>query len=276
MTDIQTVRDTLLVSAKQGVTGNGLPEPSGAEAALRCIAGQIDRTVLARRIRVSLADTSLIELDVENRRLLRCVEILARGSSIDIPETGVDGGLKPDDDAEIAQYLQAKFAASAINGIQTIDLPDARTSTSTGISPSAILHYANVEVPRGDAVDLETRVAEFITDFAPDAVAALVISGDEIVAIHGSDDALDRIVDWAWSMFGNPEGRPSPLLDTMRVGGFCSLHCSGSSAHHALVIKDTNAIGVVVSDGADAMVRLRDWVAFSGGPDGQSKCEARL
>lgn len=271
MTEMQTVRDTLLAAGKYGVIGDGLPGLSGAEAALRCVAEHIDRTVLARRMRVTLADTSVIELDVENRRLLRCVEILARGSSIDIPETGADGGLKSDDDAEVAQYLRSKFASSAIRRIQMMDLPDARLSTSTGISPSAILHYANAEVRRGDAADLETRVAEFVSNFAPDAVAALVISGDEIIAIHGSDDALDPIVDWAWSMFGNPEGGPSHMLDTMRVDGFCSLHCSGSSAHHALVIKDTNAVGVVVSDGADAMLRLRDWVAFSSAPEEQTK-----
>lgn len=264
MNTLPNIRDTLSAIARTGATLKTMPEFHAADDTLRYVAKHIDRTVLARHLQFTLPDHTHVQCDVQNRRLLRYSVTVNRnndGHSDRAPDQFV---CSPEDGETVSQNLRTLFAHKALQKLRIVDDPTIILPITPGVSASTILRTIDADAPPKPLFDLESCIAEFVESAPERILGAVVIRGEDIVAIHGSDEQLFAMLDWLNAAFGGSALHDFSGRSDLEMGGICAVdwcHPTPRSLLIARTPKQACLILVEECQNSNALVDLKAHMA---------------
>lgn len=223
-----------------------------ADETLRDVVDYIDRTVLARRLRVEFVDGRIMYLDAESRRLLRYCHPTSPKRANMPTETSCE----PADRVAIARHLGLVFGDAPIARLSEVELPPSPGPRPTGVSASALFGPPRSNGPDDTTPTLEDRLHDLMEASNGKVLAAAVVTPDALVAIHGSDDLLLEMEGWVKDAFGLGDMSGAKPALALGLGDVCAVCWSEPYPRHILITGRPDCIALVLMEGGDAAASL--------------------
>lgn len=163
------------------------------------------------------------------------------------------------------QNLRALFTNAAIAQLRVVEQPTLAGPKARGVSASAILETVHAVGVINTPKTLEDCVFEFVDEAPGNVVAAAVVTAEDIVAIHGADEQVFAMEDWAKEVFGTGATRDLAMISYLDAGEISSVYWRHPQSRHLLIIGPPEQMGLILIEGSDISKSVIDLNAVMTG-----------
>ncbi len=231
MTVLIRIQDTLNCTASLG-------EVAGTDETLRTLTNAINRTVLPQRIEVRFKNGDELHLLIHNRRLH---QVATQGGANAL---GKDK-LGPEDLDDVVQVLKDR-RIHEITHMHSVSLGGGLPLGGIGLSAASLLERLIPGWDKTPTSSLEERLTHFATDYPNRVEASFAMVGDEMAAVTGSNDAVERLSPPVAEVLAKVTDEAFTVAGSLETDGLLSLRHRSIPGGCLLIVGQIGTLGVLV------------------------------